>query len=48
VRFSLVSHYDRLKDAGVKVLDFAPKNGRGREVVPMGEVLKNEFSTLTR
>src|ERR1039457_946258 len=34
--------YNRLKAAGIKVLDFAPRGGRGRKVVPMGEILKIE------
>jgi hypothetical protein len=40
--------YDRLRDAGAKVLDFAPKNGRGRKVVAMGEVLRVENQRLRR
>jgi len=34
--------YNRLRAADVKVLDFAQRGGRGRKVVPMGEILKIE------
>jgi hypothetical protein len=40
--------YNRLRDAGVKVLGFGSKSGRGRKVVPMGEVLKIEAQLLRR
>ena len=40
--------YDRLRGAGVKVLDFTVDNGRGRKVVPMGEVLMVENRLLKK
>jgi len=40
--------YNRLRAADVKVLDFAQHGGRGRKVVPMGEILKIEGQQLKR
>lgn len=40
--------YDRLRHCGIKVLDFAPRNGRCRKIVPMGEILKFESGQLRR
>ncbi|HMD86551.1 MAG TPA: hypothetical protein VKO18_17835 [Terriglobia bacterium] len=40
--------YNRLKDAGVRVLDFAPKGGRGRKIVPLGAILEIERQQLKR
>ena len=40
--------YNRLRDAGVKVLDFAPKGGRGRKIVPLGAILEIERQQLKR
>ena len=40
--------YNRLRAADVKVLDFAQRGGRGRKVVPMGEILKIEGRQLKR
>ncbi len=40
--------YGRLKDAGVRVLDFAPKGGRGRKIVPFGAILEIERQQLKR
>ena len=40
--------YNRLRAADVKVLDFAQRGGRGRKVVPMGEILRIEGQQLKR
>jgi hypothetical protein len=40
--------YDRLKNAGVRVLDFAEKGGRGRKIVPLGAILEIERQQLRR
>lgn len=40
--------YSRLKDAGVRVLDFAPKGRRGRKIVPLGAILEIERQQLKR
>lgn len=40
--------YDRLRQCGIKVLEFAPRNGRCRKIVPMGEILKFESGQLRR
>ncbi len=40
--------YNRLRSAGLRVLDFAPKGGRGRKVVPLGAVLEIERKQLKR
>jgi hypothetical protein len=40
--------YNRLADAGVRVLDFAEKGGRGRKIVPFGAVLEIERQQLRR
>ncbi len=38
--------YNRLRSARVKVLDFASHTGRGRKLVPLGEILKIEGQRL--
>ena len=40
--------YNRLRSAGLRVLDFAPKGGRGRKVVPLGAILEIERKQLKR
>jgi hypothetical protein len=40
--------YNRLKDAGVRVLDFAEKGARGRKIVPLGAILEIERQQLRR
>ncbi len=40
--------YNRLKDAGVRVLDFAGKGERGRKIVPLGAILEIERQQLRR
>jgi hypothetical protein len=40
--------YNRLRSARVKVLDFASHTGRGRKLVPVGEVLKIEGQQFKR
>ena len=40
--------YNRLKDAGVRVLDFAPKGARGRKIVPFGAILEIERRQVRR
>ena len=40
--------YNRLKDAGVRVLDFASKGARGRKIVPLGAILEIERQQLKR
>lgn len=40
--------YNRLKSAGVRVLDFAPKGQRGRKIVPLGAILDIERQQLKR
>jgi hypothetical protein len=40
--------YNRLKDAGVRVLDFAAKGARGRKIVPLGAILEIERQQLKR
>ena len=40
--------YNRLRSARVKVLDFASHTGRGRKLVPVGEVLKIEAQQFKR
>lgn len=40
--------YGRLRSARVKVLDFAPHTGRGRKIVPLGEILKIEAEQFKR
>jgi hypothetical protein len=34
--------YNRLRSAGLRALDFAPKGGRGRKIVPLGAILDIE------
>jgi hypothetical protein len=38
--------YDRLRQARVKVLDFNPRGGRGRKLIPFGAVLEVENRQL--
>jgi len=40
--------YNRLLDAGVRVLDFADKGARGRKIVPFGAILEIERQQLKR
>jgi predicted DNA-binding protein (UPF0251 family) len=40
--------YNRLRSARVKVLDFASHTGRGRKLVPLGEILKIEAQQFKR
>ena len=40
--------YNRLRSARVKVLDFASHTGRGRKLVPVGEILKIEAQQFKR
>ena len=40
--------YNRLRSARVKVLDFASHSGRGRKLVPLGEILKIEAQQFKR
>jgi len=40
--------YDRLRAAGAKVLDFNPRGGRGRKIIPFGVVLEIENRRLKR
>jgi len=40
--------YDRLRTTGAKVLDFNPRGGRGRKLVPLGVVLEIENRQLRR
>ena len=40
--------YNRLRSARVKVLDFATHTGRGRKLVPVGEILKIEGQQFKR
>ena len=38
--------YERLRKAGVKVIDFNPRGGRGRKLVPRSAVLEIEARQL--
>jgi hypothetical protein len=40
--------YDRLRALGLKVLDFSPRTGRGRKLIPFGAVLEIENRQLRR
>lgn len=40
--------YNRLRDAGLRVLDFADKGARGRKIVPFGAILEIERQQLKR
>ena len=40
--------YDRLRSTRAKVLDFNPRGGRGRKLIPIGEVMEIENRQLRR
>jgi hypothetical protein len=47
-RIARTTVYDRLRLTGAKVLDFNPRGGRGRKLIPLGVVLEIENRQLRR